>query len=247
MADDTSPVRLSAWPLASRILAHVDELLRLHHLGDDRSAVYTDPRLSDWLAREARATVEHGIAADPWSPEEVERAAVRVRAAALAERLDVRRVSGSPEAVPPPDYETRGSVVRVASGGPAPRIQLATAAGIGREIWDEGCDTWVAVPPGLPRGKYVALNVRGDSMLPLLHDGDTLLVALDSKAMVGDIVLARTDDGYVVKRLDGASARGVRLSSLNERYATILVSDVQRPIVGRVVLRWCPHEVAGSS
>jgi hypothetical protein len=242
MSDDSTPVRLDIARLARDVAEHFADLLRLHRIRTGDSRVYKDARFSSWLAREARAVVEMGLEKDPWTREEVESLAERIRAAVLAEHSGVRQVRGRPVCVPAPEMEREATgVLAVPVRGPAPWVQLATAAGIGREIWDEDCDSWVDVPDDLAPAKYVAINVRGDSMQPLLHDGDTVLVAMGVEPVTGNIVLARTDDGYVVKRLERITTRGVYLQSLNAQYDVIVVRDIPRPIVGSVVLRWCPH------
>jgi hypothetical protein len=237
------PIRLDIARLARDIAESVGDLLRLERLRSRDSKVYRDRRFADWLATEARAVVESGLEADQWSAEEVRDLAERMRGAALASRCGVRQVSGAPVCVELPEAErgTKG-YVGASQRGAAPWVQLATAAGIGRELWDEDCDSWVNVPDDLAPGNYVALNVRGDSMLPLLHDGDTVLMALGMKPRNGTIVVARNDDGYVVKRLSRITTRGVYLESLNPDYDPVVIKDVPQPIAGCVVLRWCPHD-----
>lgn len=242
MSDDARPVRLDIARLAHGVAERFGELLRMQRIRIGNSRVYKDPRFSSWLADEARAIVESGLEHDPWTRAEADDLAQRIRGSVLAERSGVRQISGSPVSVPPPEIESVATGLIAASQcGSAPWVQLATAAGIGREIWDEECDSWVSVPDDLASGKYVALNVRGDSMLPLLHDGDTVLVAMGAEQRKGSIVLARTEDGYVVKRLERITTRGVYLQSLNPQYDAVVIRDIPRPIVGSVVLRWCPH------
>jgi len=101
----------------------------------------------------------------------------------------------------------------------------------------------VALPDGLPGGSYVALNVKGESMQPLLHDGDVVLVNMGASPSRGDIVLARTENGYVVKRLARISRTGVILESLNPQFEPITVRDFSRSVAGVVVLRWCDHDM----
>jgi hypothetical protein len=241
MTGDARPVKLEVARLARDIGERFGELLRIVRLRSGDSSVYKDPRFSSWVAEEARAVVESGLEVDPWTTEETENLAKRIRAAVLADHSGVRQVAGGPVSVAAPEREQSSGVVAVAQSGCAPWVQLATAAGIGREIWDEECDSWVTVPDDLPRGKYVALNVRGDSMLPLLHDGDTVLVAMGCPYRNGSIVLARTDEGYVVKKLERVTTRGVYLQSLNPQHGPVVIKDIPKPIVGSVVLRWCPH------
>ena len=56
---------------------------------------------------------------------------------------------------------------------------------------------------GLERGQSVRLTTNGSSMLPFIHDGETVeLVPPRSSIMQGDIVLAQSDeDRYVLHRI----------------------------------------------
>jgi len=222
--------------LAEDVVANISDLLRLRSMRNETARMFRDLRLMRWLATEARAVARDGIEPDPWNGEEVEALAERIRMAVVADRSGVRRLSGRPLSVPPSE-----------SADAVPWVQLATAAGIGRELWDEDCDTWIALPGDLPRGKYVALNVSGESMLPLLHDADVVLVNMTAVAKPGDIVLARASEGYVVKRLVRIAQTGVELESLNADFAPVTIRDDSRPIVGVVVLRWCNHTLAMST
>lgn len=166
----------------------------------------------------------------------------------VIQRIDAAPVeaAGSPEV--PPTTTIREAVRASARAAAAPWLELAVCAGAGRVLWDEPCDRWIAIPPEVPPGEHVALPVRGDSMQPLLHDGDTLLVRVGSACTLGDVVVARQpDDGYVVKRVGGRADDQVRLAADNPRYPDVLLPDDPALIVGVVVLRWCPHggETAG--
>ena len=160
----------------------------------------------------------------------------------------VRRVDHGPTFVEPP---VRGPVSRVLDIArrqrAAPLVELGVAAGAGRELWDEPSDVWVALPPppGLPDRRYVALRVVGDSMLPLLHSGDIVLVDLDGTPTPGGVVVARHGErgggGYVVKRLGGRTATTLELTSLNPAYPSAHVPSDPGFLLGPVVLRWCEH------
>ncbi len=79
--------------------------------------------------------------------------------------------------------------------------------------WDE-----VHFPNGEHDTIY-ALEVSGDSMLPLYRDGDVLIVAPGAAVRRGDRVVAKTQDGEVmVKVLARKTARFVELQSLNREH-----------------------------
>jgi phage repressor protein C with HTH and peptisase S24 domain len=93
----------------------------------------------------------------------------------------------------------------------------------------------------------VALRVVGDSMLPLLHSGDLVLLDLDAPVRPGMIAVARhPEHGYVVKRVARTAAGGSALSlvSLNPAYPAVPLKPAPGALLGPIVLRWCPHTPA---
>jgi SOS-response transcriptional repressor LexA len=140
---------------------------------------------------------------------------------------------------------------RARRAGAAPLVELGVAAGPGRTVWDEPTESWVVVPTaaGLPDRRYVALRIVGDSMTPLLHSGDTVLVDLEGDVRPGAIIVARgaddggATDGYMVKRVSAACSTTLELTSLNPAYPGLTVPSDRRHVLGLVVLRWCSHQV----
>lgn len=204
----------------------------------------------DWLAEEARAAQ---------TPEERAQTARDAQAFArdmmrvfreLDEGAAIDDVRAMPcargEAVAhAPRTSARGmdAVREAAREGYVASFPLSVAAGVGHELWDEPADAWLEVPAGVAPGQHVALSVRGDSMHPLLHDGDRLLVRLGSDVVAGDVIVARRpDDGYVVKRVASVTADALRLASDNAAYADFTLPRDPALVVGTVVLRWCAHE-----
>ncbi|MEP7174909.1 MAG: S24 family peptidase [Gemmatimonadales bacterium] len=170
-------------------------------------------------------------------------ASVRGRVEALGG--GVRRVDRAPDIVSPPAAGPLASMVVAArEARAAPLAELGVAAGSGRELLDEPCDAWVALPADLPTSRYVALRVVGDSMVPLLHSGDVVLVALDLAVRPGAVAVARHPaHGYVVKRVARAVAGrpGLSLASLNPAYPPLELDLRTGALLGPVVLRWCAH------
>ncbi len=127
----------------------------------------------------------------------------------------------------------------------APVAEFAVAAGAGRELWEQECESWVDLPADVPSGRYVALRVAGDSMTPLLHSGDTVLVKLGAELARDTVVVARCDDGYVVKRVGRITRQELELISLNPAFPLIRVRRTEGAVLGTVMLRWCAHEGRG--
>lgn len=129
------------------------------------------------------------------------------------------------------------------ASGAAPLVEAGVAAGAGRQLWDEVTDAWIAVPAELPERRYVAMRVSGDSMTPLLHSDDVVLIDLDNNdTTAGSIIVARNnDDGYVVKQVTANDGFDIVLGSLNPAYAPMRITSSSNVVLGRVVLRWCEH------
>lgn len=93
-------------------------------------------------------------------------------------------------------------------------------AGVGGFFDDAGFPAgqgWdvVEFPAGPGDGVY-ALEVSGESMMPLYRDGDTLIVAPNAPVRRGDRVVVRTKDGEVMaKILHRQTPRTIELHSLN--------------------------------
>ncbi|HVE80382.1 MAG TPA: S24 family peptidase, partial [Gemmatimonadaceae bacterium] len=194
-----------------------------------------DPRFAGWLAADRRGAREA-------TPDDAALAA-RLHARAEGARLGVRRIAHRPELRAAPEVMTVARALdRAQEQGCAPWLDLAIAAGAGRELWDEGCESWVALPADLPRGRFVALTVAGDSMTPLLHSGDVVLVKLGADFARDRVVVARRpDDGYVVKRIGALDNASVELLSLNPAFPPVRIERRDDLIVGTVVVRWCGH------
>lgn len=81
-----------------------------------------------------------------------------------------------------------------------------------------------------------ALQVQGDSMLPLYRDGDVLIVEPGARVRRGDRVVAKTVSGEVMaKVLAGRSAQGVELVSLNPAYPNHTIPETQIVWLARIV------------
>lgn len=174
-----------------------------------------------------------------WSEARVRAVARRVRAFAMAERMPLRAEGRLPEQRPASAAALSVAVERAAEHGCAPMLDLAAAAGAGRELWDAECESWVELPSDLPRARYVALRVSGESMAPLMHSGDVVLVQLGTPLARDTVIVARRPgEGYVVKRVGRLRRATIELLSLNPDFPPIIIPRDERLIVGKVVMRW---------
>jgi len=97
--------------------------------------------------------------------------------------------------------------------------------------WEE-----IALPTVNIGENAYALQVQGDSMLPLYRDGDVLIVEPGARVRRGDRVVAKTVSGEVMaKVLAGRSAQGVELVSLNPAYPNHTIPETQIVWLARIV------------
>jgi hypothetical protein len=207
---------------------------------DSRWADRQEDRFLEWVGREHELPPDDS---ERLSKGESERAAVLMAQRIRAERAPLRRVERSAERIVAPIAGTISQVLGEAiARGSAPYLDLAVAAGAGRELWDEECEQWVRLPSDFAPGRYVALGVSGDSMTPLFHPRDVVLVRLGDDVQVGSVVVARLpDDGFVVKQVGRLTRSAIVLESLNPEFAPIRLRRSPRHVLGTVVLRWCGH------
>jgi phage repressor protein C with HTH and peptisase S24 domain len=96
--------------------------------------------------------------------------------------------------------------------------------------WDE-----VAFPALDDEAAY-ALEVAGDSMLPLYRDGDIIIVSPTAQVRRGDRIVARTKDGEVMaKILKRQTATQLELASLNPDHPDRVVPAVDLAWVARIL------------
>ena len=122
-----------------------------------------------------------------------------------------------------------------------PRLDLGAAAGAGRLPGGEAAfDTfrvsrrWLE-EQGLARAELSAIRVEGDSMEPLLNDGDEILVDRAPRAFRDGIHVVRLGDTLMVKRVASAGPGRVALLSQNLAYPPVEVASDEIEIIGRVV------------
>jgi phage repressor protein C with HTH and peptisase S24 domain len=123
---------------------------------------------------------------------------------------------------------SRGGVSRT-----VPLIGLAQA-GSGGFFGENGLpqgEAWDAVAfPAEGQKEVFAIEVQGDSMLPLYRDGDTLIVEPGADVRKGDRVVVKTREGEVLaKILARKTAKQLELQSLNPAHADrhFDISDIE--------------------
>ena len=93
---------------------------------------------------------------------------------------------------------------------------------------------WLA-EQGLEGSKLSAIRVIGDSMEPLLREGDEVLVDLRQQTFRDGIHVVRLDDTLLVKRVASQGGGRFSLLSQNLAYPPIAVTAGDFAVIGRVV------------
>jgi phage repressor protein C with HTH and peptisase S24 domain len=88
---------------------------------------------------------------------------------------------------------------------------------------------------GLEPGQLSAIAVAGDSMEPLLRDGDEILVDRTPRPLRDGIHVVRLGEALMVKRVARAGQSRISLLSQNLAYPPVEVALDEVDVVGRVV------------
>ncbi|KEO87654.1 transcriptional regulator [Erythrobacter sp. JL475] len=122
-----------------------------------------------------------------------------------------------------------------------PRLDIGASAGPGAlPVSEQAFDAfrfsrrWLA-EQGLEAVQLSAIRVEGDSMEPLLNDGDEILVDCSPRPFRDGIHVVRLGDTLMVKRVAQAGAGRVVLLSQNLGYPPVEVAAEEVTIIGRVV------------
>ena len=151
----------------------------------------------------------------------------------LAEFFGVSEVElGASEEI---SYEANRGWVEV------PRLSVEASAGPGAaDTTEQGFDAfrfsrhWLR-EQGLEPDKLSAIRVIGDSMEPLLREGDEVLVDRRELPFRDGVYVVRLDDSLLVKRVASKGAGRFSLISQNQTYPPIAVEAGEFDLVGRVV------------
>ena len=103
---------------------------------------------------------------------------------------------------------------------PLSHAQDKASAGTGFQLSDDKMDSWMVVYNEQTRKADFCVDVVGNSMEPLYHDGDTILVRQQPSVDVGEIGLFIVDGKGYVKR-QGTDC----LESINSEYKDIYPSE----------------------
>ncbi|MGQ0715339.1 MAG: S24 family peptidase [Gemmatimonadaceae bacterium] len=255
-SDDPGRERLPWWMTLSRrgddlsakereeLEARTDPLIDLIGYSEryrPESPAYDDTRFVAHLASERRAMDD---SLDRLEAPGIIALRNRILESWHARRLGVRLTTGPvPHELLPFSGSVSGMLEELEREHVAAEVDLSIAAGEGRELWDAEVESCVPLPSEIPRGKYVVLRIAGDSMMPLLHGGDKVLIKLGTEPVQNTVVVARVKDGgFVAKKVGTVTDSLMELESLNPAYASIPMWREPGDVLGTVIMRWCSHD-----
>ena len=209
-------------------------------LSDPDHPIWEHEQFLEWLARDLR---DRKPRERSMSDEELAARGEWLQLRVKARQLQMwRREGRAPWRVASVPARPQEAIALAAQEEAAPLVDLSVAAGAGRELWDEPVEQWVVLPDEIPGGKYLAVRIRGDSMEPIMHTGDVVLVKLGDPVKAGTVVVARQeDDGYVCKKVRRVRRDRLELESLRKGLPVLQLARHPDPVVGTVVLVWCEH------
>ncbi len=159
------------------------------------------------------------------------------------DRVQLAQFFGVPQAqlgAPEEIYRIEGKFLR-GDWVEVPRLPLGASAGPGSFAGGEepvgafGFQASWLRQQGLDPAMLSAIVVEGDSMEPLLRDGDEIVVDRTSRPHQDGIHVVRADDALLVKRVAFGRPGIVRLTSENPAYEPFELPLADVEIVGRVV------------
>ncbi|MFT3989190.1 S24 family peptidase [Aestuariivirga sp.] len=90
--------------------------------------------------------------------------------------------------------------------------------------------------PGITDQNAYALEITGDSMLPVYREGDTIIVSPSASIRKGDRVVVKTADGQVMaKIMQRQTSRTLELASFNPEHATKVLDMKDVDWVARIL------------
>ncbi|MEO0590146.1 MAG: LexA family transcriptional regulator [Pseudomonadota bacterium] len=122
-----------------------------------------------------------------------------------------------------------------------PRLAIGASAGPGALPGAEAAfdafkfsRRWL-LEQGFEGAQLSAITVEGDSMEPLLNNGDEILIDRSARAFRDGVHVVRLGDTLMVKRVASAGAGRFSLLSQNLAYPPVSVEAEELEIIGRVV------------
>ena len=134
----------------------------------------------------------------------------------------------------------------------APMFDVQASAGAGAVVQAEDVTDYFAFNKsflsshlGVSGDSLAFVSIRGESMVPTLHDGDHALVDMSQKTVPGEgVYLLQTEDGLMAKRLKQKSNGDLLVKSDNPDFPSWTMSAKDyglNQVVGKIV--WCARAI----
>lgn len=208
--------------------------LRLLELAQERGASLAS--LSEMLGRNASYLQQFIRKGSPRKLEEGDR-----RMLARFFGVDEAELGAPDGSVQEKSYTASPKVAARSEWVEVARLDIGASAGPGAVPQDEAAfdafrfsRRWLA-EQGLGDAQLSAITVEGDSMEPLLRDGDEILVDRAPRPFRDGVHVVRLGDTLMVKRVAQAGAGRFALLSQNLSYPPVDVSAEEIEVIGRVV------------
>lgn len=101
------------------------------------------------------------------------------------------------------------------------------AAGYGKEAVEEIIGQIEISPALASKGEFFGLRIKGDSMIPTLYDGDTVIVERTEDAESGDLVIALVNGSDATCKRLQKYAEGIALIPQNPLYEPMRFTDAE--------------------
>ena len=140
-----------------------------------------------------------------------------------------------------PEYFSQAPARQPTGWVDVPRLDVAASAGPGAIGTDDAAigtfrfsARWLR-EQGFAAASLSAIRVAGDSMEPLLRDGDEILVDRAPRPLRDGIHVVRIEDALLVKRVQTGVPGQIVLESENPAYRRIVLKPGEVEVIGRVV------------
>lgn len=205
-----------------------------------------DPKSDFWIAvaQKYGVTIDYlmGFSNDPKKTSEAKNAPsdLSEEAHRVAKDFDLLTEHGKGAVRAILDYEHGSNVIQLEQPAkihqinkviPLNHAQDKASAGTGFQLSEDRMDLWMVVYNEQTRKADFCVDVVGDSMEPMYHDGDTILIRQQPSVDVGEIGLFVVDGKGYVKR-QGTDC----LESINSEYKNICPGEYSEvECMGKVI------------
>jgi SOS-response transcriptional repressor LexA len=136
----------------------------------------------------------------------------------------------------PPKLESKAEKPESTEGVAWVPVLKEIPSNLSKAKLNEFAESFEPVPERFPdSSKLFALSVLGDSMAPVIKNGDIIMVSPEATWASGDVVVARTEEGGTVINRMRIREDSIVLEPFNPLFPQIFFKIGQITIIGKVV------------